>query len=123
MSSSLQPQRVRLTADLTRYDARLTTGQLGWTEPGSHAVWGVIVRYDCGARLDTLPRSLEVLEEETRELAKQNDLNALEILTNRLQREHHMTAADIRKHIRQLRRARQVKPSVSDKADAVLSAG
>lgn len=56
-------KRVKLLCDLTRYDRRLVAGSLGWTgEPGQ---WGNMVSYDCGARLDTLWRSLEVLEDET----------------------------------------------------------
>ena len=54
-----EPVRVKLTCDLTRYDHRLVAGSLGWTVPAQRATWGVIVNYDCGARLDTLWKSLE----------------------------------------------------------------
>lgn len=59
------PKRVRLTCDLTRYRAGLVEGSLGWTT-GQNAQWGVIVKYDNGAELDTLWCSLDVLEEETK---------------------------------------------------------
>lgn len=58
-------ERVRLTCDLTRYDSRLVEGSLGWT--GRPGPWGNIVEYDCGAVLDTLWKSLELLEGGTRE--------------------------------------------------------
>ena len=60
-------KRVKLLADLTSYDRRCKMGSLGWTLPDRNAQWGVIVRYDSGAELDTLWRSLEVLEAETRQ--------------------------------------------------------
>lgn len=58
-------RRVRLTADLTRYDRRLVTGCLGWT--GKPGQWGVMVHYDNGAVLDTLWKSLEEIKEATPE--------------------------------------------------------
>jgi len=63
-STPIHRKRVRLTCDLTEYNSRLVAGSLGWT--GRNGQWGVIVNYDCGASLDTLWRSLEVLEDETK---------------------------------------------------------
>ena len=58
--------RVKLTCDLTDYDSRLVSGSVGSTVPSAYASWGVIVAYDCGARLDTLPKSLVVAEDHVR---------------------------------------------------------
>lgn len=55
-----EPHRVKLIVDLTRYDKRLTEGQLGTTMPGVKlSIWGsedrfVAVRFDCGAERYTL---------------------------------------------------------------------
>ena len=59
-----EPRRVRLTVDLTRYDARLVFGSLGRTMPSVKlSIWGsqdrfVAVRFDNGAQLDILRKSL-----------------------------------------------------------------
>lgn len=66
-------QRVRLTADLTSYRTGLVPGVMGWTDPATRAQWGVIVHYDNGQSLDTLWRSLEVMEEATKD--HRRDLN------------------------------------------------
>ena len=64
------PIRVKLTCDLTRYDRRLTEGQEGMTIPSYKcSEWGsmesfVAVRFDCGATLDILWKSLEILDKE-----------------------------------------------------------
>jgi hypothetical protein len=57
--------RVRLTANLTRYDPRLTDGQEGDTiGSGSHlGDHFTFVRFDCGAKLDVLWESIEVIDE------------------------------------------------------------
>lgn len=57
-------KRVRLTCDLTYYRAGLVEGSLGWTT-SRNGQWGVIVQYDNGTSLDTMWKSLEVLEPET----------------------------------------------------------
>lgn len=44
-----KPRRVRLTADLTKYDNRLVVGSEGNTVPNARAEWGIMVQYDCGA--------------------------------------------------------------------------
>lgn len=58
-----KPERMRLIVDLTRYDRRLTVGQLGTTMPNVKlSIWGdrfVAIRFDCGAELDILYKSLE----------------------------------------------------------------
>ena len=64
-------QRVRLNVDLTRYDARLVVGSMGWTLPDVKlSMWGsqdrfVAVKFDCGASLDILYKSLSVSLGET----------------------------------------------------------
>lgn len=57
--------RVRLTANLTRYDSRLTGGQEGDTT-GRVSHLGdrfTFVLFDCGANLDVLWESIEVIDE------------------------------------------------------------
>jgi hypothetical protein len=57
--------RVRLTANLTRYDSRLTGGQEGdTTGSGSHlGDRFTFVLFDCGAKLDVLWESVEIIDE------------------------------------------------------------
>lgn len=60
--------RVKLLVDLTRYDSRLTGGQLGTTNMRDRSGWSAMdrfvkVRFDCGAYLDILWRSLEIIPE------------------------------------------------------------
>ena len=62
--------RVRLTADLTGYDARLVIGAEGVTIPGDRSGWSTYdrftkVRFDDGPYLDVLWRSLETLDAAT----------------------------------------------------------
>lgn len=90
-------KRVKLTADLSSYDSRLTGGQLGWTE--RDGMWGVMVRYDCGAYLDTLWKSLEVQDEDTRNHEKTFAVMELQAAAEELQKKHGMTPAEIRKLI------------------------
>lgn len=100
------PERVRLATDLTRYDWRLTEGQLGWTNPNSRAQWGVIVQYDCGAVLDTLWKSLDVLEEETNQRRAETAYRDLDSLVRELLRSG-QTAQQIRKHVTETAREHQ----------------
>lgn len=64
-----KPLRVRLKVDLTKYDERCKINELGWTMPNIKlSIWGsqdrfVAVRFDSGANLDILWKSLEILEE------------------------------------------------------------
>jgi len=59
------PKRVKLKIDLTRYDTRLTVGQKGTTIPNVKCsmIGGmdnfVAVKFDCGAKLDIVIKSLE----------------------------------------------------------------
>lgn len=77
-------RRVRLTVDLTDYDSRLVAGSLGWTCPRDPAMWGVMVRYDNGAYLDTLWKSLEELEDETAAAQREEDLRRFDYLVTDL---------------------------------------
>jgi len=60
-----KPVRVRLKEDLTKYDERCKIGELGWTMPDVKlSIWGsydrfVAVKFDNGAKLDVLLKSLE----------------------------------------------------------------
>jgi len=62
-----KPMRVKLRADLTKYDKRCKSGELGWTMPNAKlTVWGsqdrfVAVQFDNGAKLDTLWKGLELI--------------------------------------------------------------
>ena len=64
-----KPVRVKLKADLTKYDSRCKIGELGWTIPNiklSSYGWSdavTAVQFDNGARLDVFYRSLELLKE------------------------------------------------------------
>jgi hypothetical protein len=65
-----KPIRIKLNTDLTRYDQRLTNGQEGLTIPGKKFdCFGsldtfVAVKFDCGAALDILWTSLEIIDAE-----------------------------------------------------------
>lgn len=59
----MKGRRVRLLANLTGYDSRCVLGSLGTTCPDARAQWGVMVRYDNGAFLDTLGQSLEDIDD------------------------------------------------------------
>jgi hypothetical protein len=80
----MSKRRVRLTADLTRYDSRLVAGSLGWTCPEAHAMWGVMVRYDNGAYLDTLWKSLNELEDETKQAEQQDTFQQFDFVVKDL---------------------------------------
>jgi hypothetical protein len=57
--------RVKLVVDLSRYDSRLTGGQEG--DAYSDSYLGdcfAFVRFDCGAGLDVLWNSLDIIDEE-----------------------------------------------------------
>jgi hypothetical protein len=60
-------ERVKLIVDLTRYNSNCKIGELGWTMPNVKlSMWGsedrfVAVRFDNGAMLDVLYKSLEVI--------------------------------------------------------------
>lgn len=99
------PQRVKLTADLTKYAAGLTPGTLGWTKPTITARWGVMVQYDNGVLLDTLWRSLEVQEEETKKKQIEVDLGLFDEMTQNLLRLG-VTVDDLHKRITENRQAR-----------------
>ena len=63
-----KPIRVKLRADLTKYDPRCKVGEYGWTMPDVKlSVWGshdpfVAVKFDNGAMLDVFDKSLEFLD-------------------------------------------------------------
>jgi len=60
-----KPVRVKLIKDLTRYDKRLTAGQLGTTIPNVKlSFWGnmdtfVAVEFDCCVQMDIAYKSIE----------------------------------------------------------------
>jgi len=64
-----KPVRVKLTADLTRYDPRCKKGELGWTIPNVKlSIYGSMdsvtaVRFDNGAKMDVFYKSLEILKD------------------------------------------------------------
>jgi len=70
MQISGDPRYVRLEVDLTKYDSRCKENEQGWTIPDYKVgVWGsqdrfVAVRFDNGACLDVLWRSLEIIEKD-----------------------------------------------------------
>ena len=92
-------KRVRLRVDLTRYDSRCKEGSLGWT--GQAGRWGNMVHYDSGAVLDTLWKSLEVLEDETKAEARRVNAHAFEAVVKDLLRDG-ITAAELRQWITRL---------------------
>lgn len=71
MQTSGESKRVRLTVDLTRYDPRCKIGELGWTMPDmAYSSWAkfydrfVAVKFDNGAKLDVLTKSIEQVEDD-----------------------------------------------------------
>lgn len=58
-------KEVTLNTDLTKYDSRLTKGQVGKTIPNLKlSMWGsmdtfVAVKFDCGAKMDIAISSLD----------------------------------------------------------------
>lgn len=71
--------RVRLADDLSRYHFALTGGQLGWTV--GKGQYGFDVKYDCGVTLDTLPRGLELLLQDTEAYAALHGVKGLTLET------------------------------------------
>jgi hypothetical protein len=63
-----KPTKVKLTVDLTKYDSRCVEGSTGTTIPNYRVgIWGdldtfVAVRFDNGAVLDILYKSLEFID-------------------------------------------------------------
>jgi len=63
-----KPRKVKLTVDLTKYDSRCVEGSTGTTIPNYRVgIWGdwdtfVAVRFDNGAVLDILYKSLEFID-------------------------------------------------------------
>lgn len=71
MQTGGKPKRVKLTVDLTRYDERCKIGELGWTVPDTaYGMWArqydrfVAVKFDNGAKLDVVTKSLVHLDKE-----------------------------------------------------------
>lgn len=64
-----KPKRVKLVVDLTRYNSQCKVDSLGYTMPDVKlSIWGsedrfVAVKFDSGAQLDILWKSLEILDE------------------------------------------------------------
>jgi hypothetical protein len=63
-----EPQKVKLTVDLTKYDSRCVAGSTGKTIPNVKlSEWGgydhfVAVRFDNGASMDIAYNSLEIIQ-------------------------------------------------------------
>ena len=63
-----KPERVKLNVDLTKYDTRCIAGEMGYTIPnGKIGMFGgfdtfVAVRFDNGAVMDIVVKSLEYIK-------------------------------------------------------------
>lgn len=66
-------RRVRLTTNLEQYYYGLVPGLLGWTQPDRPALWGVVIRFDNGCYIDTLPSQFVYINEES-PMASQDEI-------------------------------------------------